>query len=255
MIDGEFQLVLFDQVGSVIALDNFVSIPAPFGEREHSLIWQEHFDFAGQGRDIETGLIRMCERDYDPALRRFTSPDRFFIENPEECVRSPQECDLFSYARNNPLLYTDTDGKMAKHIAKAGIVVLGRAVLPYVAAAAKNVFKENVRALARDSVLSPKGEKLIYQDAGYHHKNSRGAKSPAPTNGQATLDKCLRIKETSPWRIGVDSQANELVIFSHTKDQLFHGHVRSWTELKQGQQSVLRKNGLVDKNGKILGRN
>jgi RHS repeat-associated protein len=112
LIDGKFHSCLFDQVGSLLAIDNWVSIPAPFGERQEYWPIFEYFDYAGHGRDPDTGHITMGERDYDPRTHQFTSPDRFFLENPEECVRSPQECDLFSYAKNNPLIYTDPTGRI-----------------------------------------------------------------------------------------------------------------------------------------------
>ena len=49
-------------------------------------------------------------RHYNGKLGRFVSADPYFVEQPEECVRSPLECGLFGYAGNNPVKYLDAVG-------------------------------------------------------------------------------------------------------------------------------------------------
>ncbi len=131
LVDGHFRFALFDQVGSLIATDNFFSMPSPFGERDVSFELQEHFDFATHGRDKDTGFISMGVRDYDPEQHRFISADPFLLEDLDACAASPIDCDLYSYARNNPLLYVDYNGQNPVMIAAFALVVAYDAIQVY----------------------------------------------------------------------------------------------------------------------------
>jgi RHS repeat-associated protein len=84
--------------------------------------------FTGKELDAETGLYFYEARYYDPALARFITPDTV-IARPGD----PQEFNRYTYARNNPLKYTDPTGhkswwkklweKIKKPLISAAIVV------------------------------------------------------------------------------------------------------------------------------------
>ena len=62
---------------------------------------------AGQQHETEIGLDYYIARFYDPYLNRFLSPDSI-VPDPY----NPLDWDRYSYARNNPLRYTDPDGHL-----------------------------------------------------------------------------------------------------------------------------------------------
>lgn len=61
--------------------------------------------FTGQKWDSATGLYKMGDRYYDPTLGRFISPDSYIPD-----LTNPQDLNRYSYARNNPLKYSDPTG-------------------------------------------------------------------------------------------------------------------------------------------------
>ena len=66
--------------------------------------------FTGKERDAETGLDWYEARYYGSALGRFTSTDPI-ISGPHK-LKDPQNWNLYTYARNNPLRYTDPSGEI-----------------------------------------------------------------------------------------------------------------------------------------------
>ncbi len=82
--------------------------------------------------------------------------------------------------------------------------------------------------------------KSIYKDAPYHSPSDNTVKNRAPINGQSALDNSVQVKPTSPRRVGVDVQNNEIVVLDKTRylsDQVdeYHGHVREWDALDNKQ--------------------
>ncbi|MEQ1884401.1 MAG: RHS repeat-associated core domain-containing protein [Bryobacteraceae bacterium] len=63
--------------------------------------------FTSKERDSETGLDYFGARYFSSAQGRFTSPDAPFID---QHILDPQSWNLYSYGRNNPLLYVDPSG-------------------------------------------------------------------------------------------------------------------------------------------------
>ena len=89
-------------------------------------------------------------------------------------------------------------------------------------------------------------------DAGYHHQQSKGRKSPAPIDGQGALNNSIPINDKSTGRIGISS--GQFVVLKKTSEGLFHGHIRPWDELEDQMKNALRDNGLVNSKGKILNK-
>jgi RHS repeat-associated protein len=68
--------------------------------------------FTSKERDAETGLDYFGARYFSGAAGRFTSADPTFVTR--QRVSDPQQWNLYSYTRNNPLKYFDPDGKELK---------------------------------------------------------------------------------------------------------------------------------------------
>jgi RHS repeat-associated protein len=65
--------------------------------------------FTGKERDAETGLDYFGARYMSAAQGRFTSPDAPFAD---QFTGDPQSWNLYGYVRNNPLKYTDPNGRL-----------------------------------------------------------------------------------------------------------------------------------------------
>jgi hypothetical protein len=87
-----------------------------------------------------------------------------------------------------------------------------------------------------------------------HGLAARGRASAGPVNGQDALDLSLRVKPTSPRRVGIDYDNNAFVVFdeTHPGRGVFHGHVRPWEKLDPAMQDTLVRGGMADRRGRIL---
>ncbi|MGE5371929.1 MAG: RHS repeat-associated core domain-containing protein [Solirubrobacterales bacterium] len=77
---------------------------------------ENHFKYAGEIQDKETGLYYLRARYYDPMDGRFLNRDTY-----EGDISNPTSQNLFTYCGNNPLKYVDPSG----HDWGASILVAG----------------------------------------------------------------------------------------------------------------------------------
>jgi RHS repeat-associated protein len=76
--------------------------------------------FAGKERDTETGWDYFGARYYSSRVGRFTTTDPAYVL--QENLLDPQRWNRYAYARNNPLKYTDPDGRLIDTIADVGFI-------------------------------------------------------------------------------------------------------------------------------------
>ena len=90
--------------GWPISTDDFY----PFGLEQVPPPDPNHYKFTGKERDTESGNDYFGARYYASSMGRFLSPDPITV-TPARMV-NPQELNLYSYVRNNPLVLTDPTG-------------------------------------------------------------------------------------------------------------------------------------------------
>lgn len=66
--------------------------------------------FGGKILDDVSGLYHFGARDYAPEIGRFVSPDPLYLDKPLLAISNPQLFNLYAYAANNPLIYSDPSG-------------------------------------------------------------------------------------------------------------------------------------------------
>lgn len=112
-----------NSTGQVIWRESF----RPYGERlKNDAASQTNSQwYTGHRQDADTGLVYMGARHYDALMGRFLSidPAGFSESNPHSFNR-------YAYANNNPMKYTDPDGRAVHAIAiGAGILLIGGTVI------------------------------------------------------------------------------------------------------------------------------
>ena len=81
----------------------------PFGgERVVAAGSGNAYKFTGKERDSESGLDNFGARYFGSTMGRFQSPDP---QNAGAFIQDPQSWNAYAYARNNPLLFVDPDGR------------------------------------------------------------------------------------------------------------------------------------------------
>jgi RHS repeat-associated protein len=112
--NGTFALAASDVRGTVLAdTDGTSRVASPFGARSVHPDVAPALDYANRGFDADLGIDRMGVRDYDARTARFLQPDPRFLLHPEDCIRSPVECNLYGYAKGSPASHTDPTGQGA----------------------------------------------------------------------------------------------------------------------------------------------
>ncbi len=99
--------MITDAQGQVIDTTEYY----PFGRPRYSKNidgTEIFYKFTGQELDKETGLSYHSARYMDPVLGRFISVDPLLVATPGDC--GIQECNLYLYAKNNPVAFIDTTG-------------------------------------------------------------------------------------------------------------------------------------------------
>lgn len=128
LANGKREFILRDAVGSdIMVVDESGMI---VGRKERLAFGEPWFaqsetdelsvGFSGAFEDPNTGLVHMQNRYYSSELGRFLSPDPLFLEQAENCLESPVECNLYGFARNNPLKYVDPSGLNTVMLGGAG---------------------------------------------------------------------------------------------------------------------------------------
>ena len=73
--------------------------------------FDEQRKYAGSEHDSDTNLNYMNARYYNSGIGKFISQDPYFWTLIDSYLIDPQQQNSYSYARNNPLVYNDPDGK------------------------------------------------------------------------------------------------------------------------------------------------
>jgi RHS repeat-associated protein len=84
----------------------------PYGEPVGSTSTTISHKFTGKERDAESRLDNFGASYYGSSMGRFSSADPIFIELGR--LRDPQLLNLYTYTRNNPLVYTDPTGMLVE---------------------------------------------------------------------------------------------------------------------------------------------
>jgi RHS repeat-associated core domain len=110
--------IVSDRFGTVAELTDYY----PYGsQRLHEIgnITPERRKYTGHDYDEDTNLTYAKARYYNQDIARWLSQDTASRDNPEQFLEDPQQLNSYAYARNNPLIFVDPDGKKVELAAKS----------------------------------------------------------------------------------------------------------------------------------------
>jgi len=128
----DYYLVLDNQGSVTAAIDISGTVVAsysydPYGNvvsvNESGLGVPNIVRYAGGTADLSTGQTKLGQRYYDPAIGAFTQQDS------NQILANPGNGNLYAYAGDNPINYTDPTGQSIWGDVLAGVATVGGAVL------------------------------------------------------------------------------------------------------------------------------
>lgn len=105
-----------DRFGNILSLKGYY----PYGTERVSVTdvsgYHNRYSFGNKELDAESGLSYFENRYYSSPVGRFTQRDPVFRElgrtkRASELLSDPQQWNSYSYARNNPVMFTDPTGE------------------------------------------------------------------------------------------------------------------------------------------------
>lgn len=104
-----------DSTGNVIESSDYY----PYGEqRINAGSFTEQRKFTGHEYDAESDLTYANARYYDQNIGRWIAQDPASRDDPNQFLRDPQQFNMYSYARNNPLILVDSTGERVELVAR-----------------------------------------------------------------------------------------------------------------------------------------
>jgi RHS repeat-associated protein len=110
--------VVTDASGTPIQVLDYHPYGSTRVNQQFNTTFNEGKQYIGQYADLETSLSYLNARYYDNSKGEFLSEDPVFWGDPKrQVLTDPQSLNSFSYANDNPITYSDPNGKQAASLA------------------------------------------------------------------------------------------------------------------------------------------